>query len=89
MASATPPVFDLDSFQEDADTIVRCPLPELVLPLRRRTDDWVGELPAGARQVLEQARRCSAGWPYTPRPLGAVATPVAHPSFGRGMTRPG
>lgn len=73
---------DLSEFEldfEDAETVVRYRLPPLVLPLARRVDAWIDELPDDARRVLEEARARSPRWPVAPRPHGAVAMPVARP----------
>ncbi|MBX3250868.1 MAG: hypothetical protein KF901_27060 [Myxococcales bacterium] len=49
--------------------------PALPLPLVRRADRWLEELPEAARRVLEEARALRPSWPLQERAEGVVLVP--------------
>lgn len=49
---------------------------ELVAPLTESDEAWLATLPAETREILEAARRTSAGWPMVPRIPSAIVTPL-------------
>jgi hypothetical protein len=49
--------------------------PALPLPLVRRVDAWIDELPEAARRVLLDARDAQPSWPIVERTGGAVLRP--------------
>lgn len=49
--------------------------PPLPIPLVRRADAWIDELPEAARRVLLEARAARPSWPLVERAEGAVLRP--------------
>jgi len=49
--------------------------PALPVPLVRRVDAWIDELPEAARRVLLDARDAQPSWPLVERTEGAVLRP--------------
>ncbi|MCB9623989.1 MAG: hypothetical protein H6723_11760 [Sandaracinus sp.] len=49
--------------------------PALPVPLVRRADAWIDELPEAARRVLLDAQDAQPSWPLVERTDGAVLRP--------------